>query len=149
MNLPIWNYDPAQENMLIHAGECFADPDPEEPGKWLIPAKATTVPPLPDQEGETQHFSVEKQAWYFKNIPAPISTDVPPIVGDPKTVIQNQIDSLEYQQLLPRITREFMLEYLETTYTPEQLAQNIGYTKLKEFDDQIASLRTQIKALGA
>ena len=83
-------------------------------------------------------------AWQQEgNEPDPI------IVEDPKVAIQNQIDSLEYQQLLPRITREFMLEYLAATYTSEQLAQNVGYTKLKEFDDQIASLRTQINDLGA
>ena len=82
MNMPIWNYDPTQENMLIHAGDCFADPDPEEPGKFLIPAHATPVPALPDQDGKTQHFSIENQSWYFNDIPV-ISqvTDSPPVEG--------------------------------------------------------------------
>lgn len=62
--------------------------------------------------------------------------------------IQTQIDQLESKELLPRITREFMLKSLEGTYSADQLSQTIGYTKLKAFDDQIVQLRAQLKALG-
>lgn len=60
---------------------------------------------------------------------------------------KEEISSLEAQQLLPRITREFILQFCETTYTPEQLAQNVGYTKLKAFDNQIVALRDEIYVL--
>lgn len=55
-----------------------------------------------------------------------------------------QISALERQAMLPRVTREFMLAYMEAAATPEQLALNIGYTRVKAFDQQIATLRAQL-----
>jgi hypothetical protein len=78
-------------------------------------------------------------AWQAEgNTPDP--ADIP----DPKVAIQIQIDSLERTQLLPRITREFMLGLSEATYPPEILALNEGYRRLKEFDEQIIALRVQL-----
>ncbi len=57
---------------------------------------------------------------------------------------QAEITRLEAEQLLPRLTREFMLGLTEAQYTPEQLAQNYGYKKLKEFDTQIIALRAKL-----
>lgn len=79
------------------------------------------------------------QAWLAEgNTPEP--ADVP----DPAITIAAQITQLESLQMLPRIVREFLLAYSEGQYTPAQLAQNIGYTKLKAFDDQIVALRSQL-----
>lgn len=52
-----------------------------------------------------------------------------------------QIATLEAKTMMPRVTREFMLGYAEASFTPEQLAANIGYQKLKAFDGQIRALR--------
>jgi len=63
---------------------------------------------------------------------------------------QQQIDALERESMIPRITREFMLAQAVMTaasqnITPDQLYQaNIGYRKLKDLDNQIAALRNLI-----
>lgn len=63
---------------------------------------------------------------------------------DPKDVIRAQIKAMEQAQLMPRATREFMLLFIETSFTPAQLAQNIGYVGIKAFDAQIKALRDQL-----
>jgi len=63
---------------------------------------------------------------------------------------QQQIDALERESMIPRITREFMLAQAVMTaasqnITADQLYQmNIGYRKLKDLDNQIAALRNLI-----
>jgi hypothetical protein len=83
----------------------------------------------------------EVQAWIDAgNTPEP--ADVP----NPKIAIKEQIDTLEAQQLLPRITREFMLSAAEAQAKAAGVdpMTNVGYAKLKEFDTQIAGLRGQL-----
>ena len=63
---------------------------------------------------------------------------------NPKDAIRAQIKKLEQDQLMPRATREFMLLFMETSFTPAQLAQNIGYVGMKAFDAQIKALRDQL-----
>lgn len=63
---------------------------------------------------------------------------------DPKQVIKDQIDALERQQMMPRATREFMLLFMESNFTPSQLSANPGYQAVKAFDSQIAALRAQL-----
>jgi hypothetical protein len=70
----------------------------------------------------------------------PAGADILPAVLPPLDV-QGTIDALEKAQLMPRATREFMLLFMAGTYTPEQLAANQGFLRLKAFDDQIAALR--------
>ena len=65
-------------------------------------------------------------------------------VADQKDAIRAQIKALEQAQLMPRATREFMLLFMETSFTPAQLAQNIGYVGIKAFDAQIKALRDQL-----
>lgn len=56
-----------------------------------------------------------------------------------------QIRALEFEQLMPRAVREFMLLTLEAQATPEQLALLPAYVKLKAFDNQIAVLRAIVR----
>jgi putative heme iron utilization protein len=65
---------------------------------------------------------------------------------DPKIAIQSQINTLEEQQLLPRITREFMLSAAEAQAQAAGVDPNVnvGYRLLKQFDNSIASLRAQL-----
>ena len=58
--------------------------------------------------------------------------------------LQAQIESEERNAMLPRVVREFMLGLTEAQFTPEQLALNTGYTKLKALDDGIKAKRKQI-----
>jgi|GEM_PF-2885209 len=62
-----------------------------------------------------------------------------------KSLAAAQIRALEFEQLLPRVTREFMLLSLQAQSTPEQLAHLPAYVKLKAFDDLIAGLRAVIR----
>ena len=64
--------------------------------------------------------------------------------ADPKAVIRAQIKELEQEQLMPRATREFMLLFMENSFTPTQLAANIGYVGMKAFDNSIKALRDQL-----
>lgn len=68
----------------------------------------------------------------------------PIVVPDPKDAIRAQIKQLEAEQLMPRATREFMLLFMETNFTPELLAVNPGYQAVKAFDNQIVALRGQL-----
>lgn len=78
--------------------------------------------------------------------------DAPP--PTPQQLAMQTIVALEYQQLMPRITREAILRLAEkearelgesTGVDPaELLAKNKGYTVLKAFDSQISALREQL-----
>jgi hypothetical protein len=46
--MDVWDYD-RKTGVLL--GRSAADPNPEEPGAWLIPAYATTIRPPPVPEG--------------------------------------------------------------------------------------------------
>ena len=65
---------------------------------------------------------------------------------DPKIAIQAQISSMEAAQLLPRISREFMLLSFATQAAAAGVDPmlNAAYAKLKAFDDQITALRSQL-----
>lgn len=65
--------------------------------------------------------------------------------ADPQPVdFAGEIAELEQRNMMPRATREFMLAYMEMNATPEQLAANVGYQKVKAFDEQIRALRAQL-----
>lgn len=68
----------------------------------------------------------------------------PTVQIDPKDAIRAQIKQLESEQLMPRATREFMLLFMETQFTPEVLELNPGYMAVKAFDNQIKDLRAQL-----
>lgn len=60
----------------------------------------------------------------------------------PSVAAQRQIETLERSQMLPRISREFMLGVIEAQFPVELREQSFAYVTLKAFDDQIAALRT-------
>lgn len=72
------------------------------------------------------------------------NTPEPADLPDHKNAIRAQIKALETEQLMPRATREFMLLFMETQFTPEVLALNPGYMAVKAFDNQIKDLRAQL-----
>lgn len=78
--------------------------------------------------GDRAATSEEMAAWELSKLPSP----------------QSQIEALEREQLMPRATREFMLLFMETQFTPEVLALNPGYMAVKAFDNQIKDLRAQL-----
>lgn len=58
--MKIYNYDATTGELL---GESEARPDPMEPGRWLVPAYATTVTPPEAQAGQMRCF--DGTAWVF------------------------------------------------------------------------------------
>jgi thiamine monophosphate synthase len=74
--------------------------------------------------------------------------DAPP--PTPQEMAQQQIDALENEYLMPRVTRESLIAMAEERalalgLTIEQLRiKNKGYEGLKALDEQIAALRIQL-----
>jgi hypothetical protein len=74
--------------------------------------------------------------------------DAPP--PTPQDMAQQQIDALENEYLMPRVTRESLIAMAEERaaalgLTIEQLRiKNKGYAGLKALDEQIAALRIQL-----
>ncbi len=62
--MKIYNYHPETFEYL---GESFADPNPLEPGNWLIPASSATFPPPEPIEGKNRYF--ENGSWVYKDPP--------------------------------------------------------------------------------
>lgn len=60
--------------------------------------------------------------------------------------ILSKIAALEAQTLLPRVTREFMLIQFSAVASSQGVdpMTNVAYKKVKELDDQIAALRSQL-----
>lgn len=85
-----------------------------------------------------------------------LATALPPdplTPAEQRTIIQEQIDALEREQILPRVTREGLLLTMETfasmqSVTPAQLyIANVGYHKVKDFDNIVVALRAQMDAI--
>lgn len=62
--MKIYNYHPETFEYL---GEGLADPNPLEPGNWLIPASSVTFPPPDHIEGKLRYF--ENGSWVYKDPP--------------------------------------------------------------------------------
>jgi hypothetical protein len=106
----------------------------ETPSDWM----GQTDAPPPAFDAQTQSAFYKDDKWEI------VTAYTPPIV--PPTP-QEQIQTLEAEQLLPRVVREFMLVSLETTCAAQDVDPNIlpAYQKLKAFNTQISLLRDQIK----
>jgi len=84
---------------------------------------------------------------YGEEKPAPTADE---IAEATKQLIRNEIDELERGNMIPRVTREFILVVMEkeakaSNITSDQLYNaNIGYRKLKDLDSQIRALRAKL-----
>lgn len=65
MEKTVYHYD---ESTGEYLGDGIARPDPMEPGRWLIPAWATTVEPPEPQEGRVRCF--DGTAWVYVDLQA-------------------------------------------------------------------------------
>jgi len=72
------------------------------------------------------------------------------LAADHRAAIQSQIDALERKEQYPRLTREVLLAIAvreaaaQGVDEPTLYGANVGYQKLKDFDAQIAALRSQL-----
>jgi hypothetical protein len=88
--MQIWNYHPTTGELL---GASVADPNPVEPGEWLIPAHATATPPSDPQAERVCRFKgggwesvpdCRGQTWWkadAKDNTVPVQID---FIGDPE-----------------------------------------------------------------
>lgn len=137
--MKIYNYHPETGAML---GEGTADADPLEPERFLIPANATTTaPPAP---GAGQFVVWTGIAWELRAVPPPPPPEPPAPSPTESELAKLRIEILEREQMMPRATREFMLTFMEVSFTPEQLALNYGYQAVKAFDNEIVALRAHL-----
>ena len=114
------------------------------------------VPPTPP-EG----FTVEEAFFYNELTDAPYAQWTLKSPEQLKSITsskaQNQINALELQQLLPRVTREYLMSlFIKTAadagITPQQLLDPTpgnthyapGFAKVVAFDNQIKALRSQL-----
>jgi hypothetical protein len=65
----VYNYHPDTGVFLNTSTE--ADPDPLDPGNWLIPANATPLVPPSPPDPKKQHAVFRDEAWLVENIPLP------------------------------------------------------------------------------
>lgn len=70
--MKIYNYHP-QTHAFVDIG--FADPDPLEPGKYLIPSYATNIMPPPDLDGKMKFFNEASNMWEYEKLPEIIDND--------------------------------------------------------------------------
>ena len=61
----IYHYDQTTREYI---GQGEATPDPMEPGRWLIPAWATTIEPPEQRAGMVRVF--DGSAWAYEPMPA-------------------------------------------------------------------------------
>jgi hypothetical protein len=70
--------------------------------------------------------------------------DIPVISESQNDIIYKRIKQREDEENMPRATREFMILFMESSFTTEQLVLNPGYQAVKAFDLEIQALRDQI-----
>jgi hypothetical protein len=102
----IYHYD---ENGLF-VGEGIAQPSPLEPGRFLVPARATDLQPPAVGEGERARF--DGSAWQIEQIPEREPESVPDLTPEEQREANNapimaQILELEAKQA--RAVREALL----------------------------------------
>lgn len=73
------------------------------------------------------------------------NTPTPADIPNPNLAVLALIDSQERFYMLPRHWRDFSLKDMESKFTPDQLAGNPGYVKVKAFDGQMTALRASLK----
>jgi len=111
-----------------------------------------------DRSGTSASTTLDNGAIESRLLTAIPATDTilpsdPLTPAEQRAVIQEQIESLEREQMLPRITREGLLATAVTLaasqgITEAQLyAGNIGYHKTKDFDAVIVALRAQMEVI--
>lgn len=65
----VYHYDP-DTHVYLNTSSA-ADPDPLDPGKWLIPANATQLIPPPPPNPKTQQAVFQGSKWEVEDIPVP------------------------------------------------------------------------------
>lgn len=134
--MKIHHYHP---ETLEYLGEGAAEADPLEPGRWLIPAHATTDAPPPEQAGKTRHFVAA--AWEYRDIPPP-----PP---EPPAPTAAQIRAGEIRARLAQIDQDSIrpARAVAAALAAGQPAPAFDAGKLANLETEAAALRAELATL--
>lgn len=89
--MDIWNYHPITGELI---GSGVADPNPEEPGNWLLPAHSTATAPPERQAGQAIVFAGSSwsivldhrgETWWQADATVNTAPMVVTAIGDPTT----------------------------------------------------------------
>lgn len=89
--MDIWNYDRATGELI---GQSVADPNPLEPGNWLLPAHSTATAPPERQAGQAIVFAGSSwssapdhrgETWWEADATVNTAPMVVTAIGDPTT----------------------------------------------------------------
>jgi hypothetical protein len=135
--MKIYNYHPETLNFV---GESMPDKNPLEPGKYLIPAHATTTAPPEPQTGKVIKFIAGN--WEFHDIPAPPAAAKPPTPGElRKMEINAQIATIDAKTT--RAARAVVLAIAKGT---APAAADVDM--LNKHEMQAQALRNELKGMA-
>ena len=96
--MKVYNYNP---NNKVYTYAEDADPDPLVPGRWLVPANATSIEPPILKENEVARFIEELQEWEIvkiKQLAIPYyvlrAREYPPIFEYIDGIVKNDHDQI-------------------------------------------------------
>lgn len=96
--MKVYNYNPTNK---VYTYEEEADPDPLVPGRWLIPANATTITPPVLRDNEVVRFIEETQTWEVVEVKRPVmpyyilrAREYPPIFEYIDGIVKNDHDQI-------------------------------------------------------
>jgi hypothetical protein len=94
----VYNYNP---NNKVYTFVDEADPDPLVPGRWLVPANATTIEPPELKINEVARFVEETQIWEVVEIKQPVipyyilrAREYPPIFEYIDGIVKNDHEQI-------------------------------------------------------
>lgn len=140
-------------NTYVNEGVAFTIDDVQYPANWLNLSTPEDKAALGLVEVVTVGTREDERYFYVSEELVGAELRIVNVPKSPEQIaqmekaqVQAQIDALEFNAMLPRVTREFML----TAFAAQAAAAgvdpmtNFGYKKVKELDDQIAALRAKL-----
>lgn len=132
-------------------GQSMADPDPMEPGRWLIPANATTLtPPAP---GPGQFPAWNGADWVLRDLPQPAPEPAPPPPQEPPPEPTPYVPS-RAEQIKVRLSMIDMASIrparaVASSIAAGQTAPAFDAAKLASLETEAAALRAELAGLAA
>ncbi|WP_290874915.1 hypothetical protein [Aquabacterium sp.] len=122
-----------------YLGTTDAQPDPMEPGRWLIPAHATTDEPPEAPQGRAVRRMGE--AWELFDVPQPPAPPAPPSAAQLRAwAINARLQAIDAASARP--ARELI-----RAQALGKTAPAFAVSKLGALEDEAASLRAELQGM--